>query len=124
MAVVCLLGFSWAYQGDPQRLDEARAVAFTILTFTQIFYSMACRDLERVMPSLGLISNPLLVLAAAGSIAVQLLVMGIPWTANLLGLSAMPWSDLPMIVALSLIPVTCVEVYKLCKRSRLSKRFH
>ncbi|MFN7730905.1 MAG: cation-translocating P-type ATPase [Pirellula sp.] len=121
MAVVCLLGFSWAYQGDPRRIDEARAVAFTILTFAQIFYSMACRDLDRIMPSIGWISNPFLVLAAIGSIAVQLLVMSIPWTANLLGLSAMPWSDLPMIFALSLIPVTCVEVYKLCKLFRFSK---
>jgi hypothetical protein len=46
-------------------------------------------------------------------LVIQLVVMLIPWTSNLLGLSAMPWSDLPMVILLSLIPVTLVEIRKL-----------
>jgi hypothetical protein len=74
---------------------------------------MACRDFDRVMPALGFFSNQLLVVAAIGSLVIQLVVMLIPWTSNLLGLSAMPWSDLPMVILLSLIPVTLVEIRKL-----------
>ncbi|MBM3963918.1 MAG: cation-translocating P-type ATPase [Planctomycetes bacterium] len=113
MASVCLLGFGRIYIQDNTKLEEARAVAFCILTMTQIFYSMACRDFDRVMPALGFFSNQLLVVAAMGSLIIQLVVMLIPWTSNLLGLSAMPWSDLPMVILLSLIPVTLVEIRKL-----------
>jgi P-type Ca2+ transporter type 2C len=113
MAVVCLIGFAWIYRGNPENLDEARAVAFSIMTLAQIFYSMACRDLHRIMPSLGFFSNKMLVAAAIGSLLVQLIVMLIPWTAEVLGLSAMPWSDWPMVLGLSLIPVSLVEIHKL-----------
>lgn len=113
MASVCLVGFVWIYFQDRTKLEEARAVAFCILTMTQIFYSMACRDFDRVMPALGFFSNQLLVVAAIGSLVIQLVVMLIPWTSNLLGLSAMPWSDLPVVILLSLIPVTLVEIRKL-----------
>ena len=58
MASVTLVGFWWSYQGSAEKLDEARAVAFCILTLTQIFYSMACRDFDRIMPRLGVFSNP------------------------------------------------------------------
>jgi len=113
MAIVTLTGFAWSYQGTPERLDEARAVAFCILTLTQIFYSMACRDLDRIMPSVGLFSNPFLVFAMVGSVAIQLAAITIPWSAEILGLQAMPWSDVPMILLLSLIPVTLVELKKM-----------
>ena len=113
MATVTLLGFGWSYLGDPSKLDEARAVAFCILTLSQIFYSLACRDLDRIMPSLGLFSNLFLVLAVIGSVAIQLAAILFPWSADILGLSSMPWTDLPFIVFLSLLPVTFVELRKL-----------
>ncbi|MEQ1827784.1 MAG: cation-translocating P-type ATPase [Pirellula sp.] len=113
MAIVSIVGFAWFYQGEAANLDEARAVAFCVLTFSQIFYSMACRDLERIMPSVGVFSNPLLVVAMLASIAIQILAIAFPWSAKILGLQAMPWSDLPLILVLSLIPVTLVEVKKI-----------
>jgi Ca2+-transporting ATPase len=113
MASVTLVGFWWSYQGSPEKLDEARAVAFCILTLTQIFYSMACRDFDRIMPRLGVFSNPFLVLAMIGSLVVQLVAIACPWSASILGLHAMPWSDLPFILFLSLIPVTLVELRKM-----------
>ena len=113
MASVTLVGFWWSYQGSAEKLDEARAVAFCILTLTQIFYSMACRDFDRIMPRLGVFSNPFLVLAMIGSLVVQLVAIACPWSASILGLHAMPWSDLPFILFLSLIPVTLVELRKM-----------
>ena len=113
MASVTLIGFAWSYQGQQKNLEEARAVAFCILTLSQIFYSMACRDFVRIMPKVGLFSNPFLVFAVLGSVAIQLAAIACPWSAEILGLSAMPWSDLPMIVLLSLLPVTVVEIKKM-----------
>jgi P-type Ca2+ transporter type 2C len=113
MASVTLIGFAWSYQSRQENLEEARAVAFCILTLSQIFYSMACRDLERIMPSIGLFSNPLLVVAMIGAVLVQLAAIACPWSAHILGLNAMPWNSLPMIFFLSLIPVTIVEFKKL-----------
>ena len=81
--------------------------------FLQIFYSMACRDFDRIIPSVGLFSNPFLVFAVVGSVAIQLAAIAIPWSAEILGLHAMPWSDAPMIILLSLIPVTLVELKKM-----------
>ncbi len=113
MAAVALIGFALSYQGKLENLDEARAVAFCIMTLTQIFYSMACRDLDRIMPSVGLFSNPFLVIAMIGSVLIQLAAIAIPWSAEILGLHAMPWSDIPLIILLSLIPVTLVELKKM-----------
>lgn len=118
MASVTLIGFAWSYQGQQENLEEARAVAFCILTLSQIFYSMACRDLDHIMPSVGLFSNPFLVFAMIGSVAIQLAAIACPWSADILGLSAMPWADLPMILLLSLLPVTVVEIKKMVMPNR------
>jgi P-type Ca2+ transporter type 2C len=122
MTCTTLAGFWWSYRDDAARLDEARAVAFCILTFTQIFYSMACRDFDRIMPKLGLFSNPLLALAMLGSVVLQLGAIACPWSAQILGVQDMPWRDLPTILCLSLIPVSIVEIGKLLRRrGRCSK---
>ncbi len=112
MASVCLIGFGWVYMSDPERLAESRAIAFSILVFSQIFYAMGCRDSERNAFSIGIFKNHLLIAAALGSILLHFIVMSIPWTAEILGLAAMPWRDLPWVIALSLIPVSFVELRK------------
>ncbi len=65
------------------------------------------------MPSIGVFSNPFLVIAMVGSVAIQLSAIALPWSAEVLGLDAMPWSDLPVIILLSLIPVTLVGIKKM-----------
>jgi P-type Ca2+ transporter type 2C len=117
MAAMALIGFGFSYQGNPANLEEAQAVAFCVLTLSQIFYSFACRDLDRIMPSVGLFTNPFLVMAVIGSVTIQLAAISIPWSADILALDAMPWSDLPIILLLSLLPVTLVELKKLFRPS-------
>jgi Ca2+-transporting ATPase len=113
MACVTLFGFWWVNSGPSAQLERSRAVAFCILTFTQIFYSMACRDFNTIMPKLGFFSNPLLVLAMTGSIAVQFAAIACPWSASLLGLESLQWMDVPFLLVLSIIPVTIVELEKI-----------
>ncbi len=115
MAGVTLFGFWWMNSGSSAQLDRSRAVAFCILTFTQIFYSMACRDFNTIMPKLGFFSNPLLVLAMVGSIAVQFAAIACPWSARILGLDALHWGDMPFLLVLSILPVTIVELEKILR---------
>jgi Ca2+-transporting ATPase len=117
MALVAMAGFAWTYDGRERTLGEARAVAFCILMMSQIFYSMACRDLDVTVPQVGVFSNPLLLLAMLAALTIQLIAIATPWSARILGLHPMPWANLPLILGLSLIPVTLVELRKLMAQS-------
>ncbi|NLO98378.1 MAG: calcium-transporting P-type ATPase, PMR1-type [Peptococcaceae bacterium] len=59
-------------------LLEARTMAFTTLVFSQLFHVFDCKSETRSIFEVGIFSNPLLLLAVATSISMQLMVIYLP----------------------------------------------
>jgi len=113
MASVTLVGFWLVYQGDETQLARARTVTFGVAAFSQLFFAFGCRSHRNTMPELGLFSNPSLFGAVAVSVLLQLGIMAIPWTQavfDVAGLSSWEWL---LILLLSVIPVTLIELLKM-----------
>ncbi|MCU0877591.1 MAG: cation-translocating P-type ATPase [Pirellulaceae bacterium] len=116
-AAAALLGFYLVYAGHPERLEEARVVAFCILAFAQLGFSLSCRSRTMTLWELGLGTNRPLLAAVAASLALQLAIVGIPWLHPVFGIEAYPaaWEWL-LIAALSTVPLAAVEAMKIVCR--------
>ena len=104
--------FAAIFSTDPAVIAEA-AHYLRIAAFSQLFFAFGCRSHRNTMPELGLFSNPSLFGAVAVSVLLQLGIMAIPWTQavfDVAGLSSWEWL---LILLLSVIPVTLIELLKM-----------
>ncbi|MBI3462514.1 MAG: cation transporting ATPase C-terminal domain-containing protein [Planctomycetes bacterium] len=113
IAAVAAIGFAIDYQNDDSNLDHARTVAFCIMSFSQLFYSLGCRSQRFTMPQLGVFTNPHLFGAIAISGLLQLSVVTLPLAQSVFETSAHPDWEWELVLLLSLTPVTIIEVGKL-----------
>jgi len=119
-ALSALAGFWIVYQGDAAKLADARVVAFCILAFAQLGYSLSCRSWRVSILQLGLASNPTLLAAIGVSFVLQIGIVLIPFLHPVFGIESYPTgSQWLVIVGLSCVPMSCVELSKLvlsCRR--------
>ncbi len=115
VATVAGLGFWLIYQGDEAHLGRARAVAFCITAYAQLFFAFGCRSQSSTVLELGLFSNPHLLGAIVISGLLQLSVVMLPFAQPVFEVSShLDWEWL-LIGVLSLTPVTIIEVVKLVR---------
>jgi Ca2+-transporting ATPase len=115
VAVVTAAGFALFYQGEEANLPRARTVAFCVVSYAFIFYSLSCRSLTRTMPELGPFSNPPLLGAIAVSGLLQLSVVTLPFARPVFETAAHFAWEWSLIALLALTPVTLIEVTKLIR---------
>ena len=115
IAAVAILGFWIAYDGSADNLARARIVTFCIAAYSQIFFSIACRSQRFTMPELGLFSNRFLFWAIAFSGLLQLGAVTLPFTRRLFEAPRDIASQWLLILVLSLVPATVVELGKLLR---------
>jgi Ca2+-transporting ATPase len=113
MACVALLAFWIYFIHWNVDIEYARTIAFCNIALTQVFFSMGCRSFTKTMPQVGPFSNPSLVIAMAGSVAIQVAVISMPWSARLLGAVPLNLYDWLVVFSLALIPVTIIELSKM-----------
>ncbi len=113
IASVTLAGFWIVYQGDATHLARARTVTFAVAAFSQLFFAFGCRSHRYTMPQLGVMTNLWLFAAVAVSVLLQLSIMTIPWAQTVFEVAThLSWEWL-LILLLSLLPVTVIEVLKI-----------
>ena len=117
VAVSALTAFWLTYLGDESRLPLARTVTFSVVAFSQLFFSIGCRSQKYTMPQLGFLANPYLFGAIAISGALQVAVLTIPAVGPVFEVVPAVGDSWPMILLLSLAPVTIVEAGKLIRSS-------
>jgi Ca2+-transporting ATPase len=115
MAAVAAIGFWIVYQGESANLPRARTVAFCVMAFTQLFYSLACRSQRYTMPELGLFSNPHLFAAIAISVLLQLSIVTLPAAQGVFEVAHHLAWEWVLVASLSLTPVTIIEVAKILR---------
>lgn len=114
IAGVTALGFGLMLHSQPGNLIRAQTVAFCILSYTQLFYSFSCRSQRYTMPELGLLSNKPLLGAIVISGLLQTAVF-LPWLDRLFKIQSRLGWEWFVILGLSLLPVTIIEVAKLIR---------
>jgi Ca2+-transporting ATPase len=121
IAVVAGAGFAWLLGPCGASMPQARAAAFAITAFTQLFFAIGCRSRRYTMPEVGWFTNPALFWAIAASIVLQVGVMSMPLTREFLRTETLEIGHWAVVLLLSLLPVTVVETTKLF-RSAIRRR--
>ncbi|MFM8284458.1 MAG: cation-translocating P-type ATPase [Planctomycetaceae bacterium] len=122
MAAVTLAAFLIVWRHDAARLPLARTVTFCTVSFAQLLFAIGCRSDRATAPALGFFANPALLAALAVSAALQVAVVVLPAVGRVFEIDAPPGREWLLVVGLSLIPVTVVEVAKLIGRRRCGGR--
>jgi Ca2+-transporting ATPase len=93
-------------------LNLARTMGFSVLALSQLFHSLNCRSQTRSFFALGPLSNPWLILAFFGSIAIHMGVIYLPFAQKIFKTVALNPSDWLLMLAISALPFAVMEIYK------------
>jgi Ca2+-transporting ATPase len=115
VSAAALAAFAYVYVPTPERLDDARAIAFCVVVFDEILRTLAVRSRTLTVFQLGWFTNPVLLLAILASILLQLLILALPFTQPVFRASLHPWQDWLVIIGLALVPITLIECGKLAR---------
>jgi Ca2+-transporting ATPase len=115
VAAVTAAGFAVVYQWDEANLPRARTMAFCVVSYAFIFFSLSCRSLRYTMPELGLFSNPALLGAIAVSGLLQFSVVTLPFARPVFETASHFVGEWGLLALLALTPVTVIEVTKLLR---------
>ena len=89
-----------------------RTMAFIVLTFSQLFYSLSMRNSKKTIFEVGFFGNMFLIVSIIISIILQVLLISIPPIAEMFKVTALDPSHWGMVIGLSLIPFAINEIIK------------
>jgi len=112
VAAVAVAAFWGVWRGRDDRLPHAQAVTFCVAAFSQLFFAVGCRSDRLTALELGLFGNPALVLAILLSTLLQVTVVTLPYSQPVFAVHTELGRDWLLVVLLSLVPVTTIEVLK------------
>ncbi|MEZ4452911.1 MAG: cation-translocating P-type ATPase [Nannocystaceae bacterium] len=115
-ASVVLGAFAWMVAADD--LPRARALAFAVLVFCQVFRAASARSTTKTFWEVGVATNLRLVAVVVVTVAVQLVVLHVPAIAGFFGLGALGIEGTALALGLGIVPVTVIEVSKRLARLR------
>lgn len=95
-----------------------RTMAFIVLTFSQLFYSLSMRNSKKTIFEVGFFGNMFLIISIIISIILQVLLISIPPIAKMFKVTALDPSHWGMVIGLSLIPFAINEIIKVVTRGK------
>lgn len=107
------LGYSPLDKNVPEEVvKNARTLAFMVLVFAQLFYSLGLRSMKKSMYEVGIFSNKYLIGAIVLGILLQVLVLWMPVLRDAFKLHMLDQRGWFMAFVLGLMPLTALELYK------------
>jgi Ca2+-transporting ATPase len=116
LGVIALGAFSYSLYGLHQELEQARAVAFTVMVVAQLVHAFNCRDQRWSLFQLGVGTNRALVWAVLLSLATQVAVLTIPPVASVFKVVPLPTEDWVLMGAVGALPLVIMEAIKGLRR--------
>lgn len=113
---LCLATLHWAIENQ---IEHWQTMVFTVLVFAQLFHSLAVRSDSESLFTLGLFSNPFLIIAITISVILQLALIYVPALNTLFRTQALPISDLGLCALIASLVFIAVELEKLLTRRKL-----
>jgi Ca2+-transporting ATPase len=99
----------------------ARTHVFSFLVFAELFRSFACRSDEKTFFQMGITSNIYHLVAISIPLGFQLFLHHTDYFSKIFKVKQLSWTVCIVMIGLTLIPVSLVEIRKLIKqRSRVS----
>jgi Ca2+-transporting ATPase len=109
---VSLLAQAWAIrEGAP-----AQSMVFTVLTLSQLAHVLAIRSERESFLATGPLSNPWLVGSVAGTFALQLAILYVPWCNAVFRTEPLALREVALAIALALVVFAGVELEKWAMR--------
>lgn len=114
----------WKHHGldGEEAVTYGRTMAFIVLTFSQLFYSLTMRNTKKTIFEVGFFGNKFLIVSIIVGILLQIGLININVIATIFKVTAIKLVDWDIVIVLSLIPVTINEFIKIGTRIRKSKR--
>lgn len=112
---VTLAAFLLGERLYPGSLVHAQTLAFVVLSFSQLFFSLSMRNRERTLFSIGVFKNKYLLLSILLGICIQLLIIIIPFFANIFNVFILSARDWGLVICISLLPFIFNELFKVIK---------
>ena len=95
-----------------------RTMAFIVLTFSLLFYSLSMRNSKKTIFEVGFFGNMFLIVSIIISIILQVLLISIPPIAEMFKVTALDPSHWGIVIGLSLIPFAINEIIKVVTRGK------
>ncbi|OOM74276.1 calcium-transporting ATPase 1 [Clostridium puniceum] len=96
-------------------LVHAQTLAFVVLSFSQLFFSLSMRSREKSIFKLGLFTNKYLMSSILLGIIIQILIIIIPFFSQVFNLFMLNLRDWIIVLCISLVPFIINELFKLIK---------
>jgi Ca2+-transporting ATPase len=116
---LCALGaFAFVLFVEGEDIGRARTAALFALTCSQLFHALNCRSLDVSLFKLGLFTNGRLLVASGASLALQIVIMYIPFTQRVFKVVPLGPLDLLAVIVASSLPLWAMEIAKAVHRRR------
>ena len=99
-------------------LTYGRTMAFIVLTFSQLFYSLSMRNSKKTIFEIGFFGNKFLIGSIIIGIVLQIGLTSIPSIAQMFKVTAIDPSHWGMVIGLSLVPFVVNEIIKVISRRK------
>jgi P-type Ca2+ transporter type 2C len=116
LAAIALGAFAYSLYGLHQEVDQARAVAFTVMVIAQLVHAFNCRSERLSLFHVGLWTNRPLLLAFSFSLAIQIAVLTVPAAAAVFKVALLPVEDWVLMGAMGMLPFLFMELIKALRR--------
>jgi Ca2+-transporting ATPase len=117
IGALSLIGQTWAYRGES---GHWQTVVFTVLTLAQLFHVLAIRSERDSMLTIGLFSNPILMLTVLATVGLQVAVIYVPMLNAIFKTQPLSLIELSVCFGLASLVLVAVELEKwLYRRGRV-----
>jgi len=116
LGLLCLGTQAWAIKTSA----HWQTMVFTVLCLSQLGHALAIRSEKRSLFQMGLLSNKPLLYSVMLTVALQLVVIYVPWFNKIFRTAPLSPRELAIAFGLSCVVFLAVEVEKLIRRRRLA----
>ncbi|AWK51186.1 calcium-translocating P-type ATPase, PMCA-type [Clostridium beijerinckii] len=115
IGAVTLIAFKVGERLYMNSLVHAQTLAFVVLSFSQLFFSLSMRSKEKSLFRIGFFTNKYLLASILLGILIQFFIIIIPFFAQVFNVFTLNARDWILVTFISLIPFVVNELFKLIK---------
>lgn len=115
IGAVTLIAFKIGERLYMNSLVHAQTLAFVVLSFSQLFFSLSMRNKKKSLFRIGLFTNKYLLGSILLGILIQFLIIIIPFFAQVFNVFTLSLRDWILVTCISFIPFVLNEIFKLIK---------
>jgi len=113
-----LFAFKYGQYVYPDSLRHAQTMAFVVLSVSQLFFALNMRSTKKSIFTLGLFTNKYLTASVVFGIAIQLVIISVPFLANLFKVYPLSISDWGFVMIVAIVPLVVNELLKIAIRNK------